>query len=161
MTSPHLQVRCRALLVIWAVAVVVTSIQVAAHHSNNFEIFRTAWLDLAAGQDLYGPDPRHRDFFLYSPTFALLFAPFAVVPLWLGALLWNAVNAGTLYWSLGRVLTPEQAFAARAIVFMDTVGSMQQAQSNALVAGLIILAFAELENRREMSAAFAIAVGTA
>ena len=136
------------------------SLQATAHHNNNFEIFRTAWLNLIAGRDLYGPSSRHYDLFLYSPTFAVIFAPFAVVPFWLGVLFWNSVNAGSLYWGLGRVLSPEQAFAARAIVFMDAVGSMQQAQSNALVAGLMIITFAELERRHEGRAALAAAVGT-
>lgn len=139
----------------------MVSIQIAAHPTNNFEIFRTSWLNLSAGRDLYGASPRHRDFFLYSPTFALLFAPFAALPLWAGVLLWSAVNAGALYWGLGRALSPEQAFAARAIVLFDAVGSMQQAQSNALVAGLMILAFAELERRHEIRAAFAVGLGAA
>ena len=145
---------------LWIAAVIVVSIQATAQHNNNFEIFRTAWFDLLAGRDLYAPSPRHHDFFKYSPTFALLVAPFAVVPFWLGVLLWNGVNAGALYWSLGRVLGPEQAFAARAIVFFDTVGAMQNVQSNALVAGLMIATFAELDRRRELRAAIAVALGT-
>lgn len=139
----------------------IVGLQVSAHHNNDFEIFRTSWLNLVAHRDLYGASDRHRDFFLYSPTFAFLFAPFAVLPTWAGTLLWSAVNAGTLYFSLGRALPPHEAFAARAIVFLDTVGSMQQAQSNALVAGLMILAFAELERNRQVRAAATVALGTA
>jgi Glycosyltransferase family 87 len=145
---------------LWIAAVIVVSIQATAQHNNNFEIFRTAWLDLLAERDLYAPSERHHDFFKYSPTFALLFAPFAVLPFWLGVLLWNGANAGALYWSLGRVLGPTQAFAARTIVFFDTVGAMQNVQSNALVAGLMIVTFAELDRRRELRAALALTVGT-
>jgi hypothetical protein len=153
--------RGRVLLALWVGAVVIVSVQAAAHHNNNFEIFRTSWLNLLSGNDLYADSPRHFDKFLYSPTFAVLFAPFAVLPFWLGVLLWNAANAATLYWGLGRVLPEEGAFAARVIVFMDTVGSMQNAQSNALVAGLMIITFADLERRRELRAALAVAIGTA
>ena len=145
----------------WIAAVVVASVQATAQHNNNFEIFRWSWSNLVAGRSLYAPSAHHRDLFLYSPTFALLFAPFAVVPFWLGALLWNAVNAGALYWALGRTLTSDQAFAARAIVFLDTVGSMQNVQSNALVAGLMIITFAELERRHEGRASLAVATATA
>jgi hypothetical protein len=151
----------RVLAGLWIAAVIVVSVQAAALHSNNFEIFRTSWLNLVAGRDLYAPSPRYRDVFLYSPTFALLFAPFAVVPLWLGVVLWNGVNAGALYWGLGRILSPDQAFAARTIVFLDTVGNMQNVQSNALVAGLMIIGCAELERRHELRAAVALAFGTA
>jgi hypothetical protein len=146
---------------LWIAAVIITAVQATSHHNNNFEIFRASWENLLEGRDLYAPSEKHRDYFEYSPTFPLLFAPFAIGPYWLGVLLWNTANAGTLYWSLGRVLTPEQALAARAIVFLDTIGSMQNAQSNALSAGLIILVFAELQRGREGRAALAVSLGTA
>lgn len=151
----------RALAIVWVAAVVVTSLQAAAHHNNNFLIFRASWFDLWSGHDLYAPNPAHRDFFLYSPTFALLFAPFALLPFTAGVLLWNALNAGVLYWSLGLALPAREAFIARLVVFLDTVGSMQNVQSNALVAGLMVVAFAELERRHELRAAWSIAAGTA
>jgi hypothetical protein len=160
MTSRQLRIATFALAGLWVAAVVVVSLQASARHNNNFEIFRTSWQNLVAGRDLYAASANHFDFFKYSPTFALLFAPFAVVPFGVGMFLWNAANAGALYWSLGRVLSPERALAARVIVVLDTVGSMQNAQSNALSAGLIIIAFAELGRRRELRAALAIALGT-
>lgn len=147
----------RALAALWVTAVVVTSLQAGAHHNNNFAIFRTSWWNLLAGHDLYAPSSLHRDLFMYSPSFALLFAPFAVVPFTLGMLLWNGLNAGALYWGLGRALPEREAFVARSIVFLDVVGSMQNAQSNALVAGLMIIAFAELERRHEIRGALAVA----
>lgn len=150
--------RSVALLVVWVAAVLVVSAQVTVYRHANFEIFRTSWLNLLAGRDLYGSNPP-LDVFIYSPTFAVLFAPFALLPLWLGILLWNAVNAGALYWGLGRALEPEWAFAARAIVLVDTIGAMQNVQSNALVAGLMIMAFANLERRQEFRAAVAIGLG--
>lgn len=142
-------------------AVIVVSLHAATDQSNNFEIFRTSFLNLLGGADLYAASPRHQDFFLYSPSFALLFAPFAVAPFWLGVLLWNGVNALALYWGLGRVLTGEPLLAARAIVFLDAVGSMQHAQSNSLVAGLMLIGCAELDRRRELRAAVVIAIGAA
>ena len=101
-----------------------------------------------------------KDLFKYSPSFALLFAPFAVVPYAAGLLAWNALNAGLLYVALGRLLGPRDAPAARAFVFLDTFGSMQNAQSNALVAALIILGFTEMARDRQLGAALAVASGT-
>ena len=85
------------MAVVWIVAVVVASLQAGARHNNNFEIFRTSWDNLVAGRNLYVASVNHQDFFKYSPTFALLFAPFAILPFTAGVLLWNAVNAGALY----------------------------------------------------------------
>ena len=160
MTDRQLRVGAWVVAGIWVAGIVIASLQGAARHSNNFEIFRTSFDNLVADQDLYAASARHQDFNKYSPTFSLLFAPFALLPFALGLLLWNAVNAGALYWSLGRVLDPAKALAARSIVFLDALGALQNAQSNTLIAGLMILAFAELERRREWAAAIAITVGT-
>jgi len=45
---------------------------------------------------LFPPPGEIRDF-LYSPSFALLFAPFAIWPFALDLLLWNGVNALAVY----------------------------------------------------------------
>jgi hypothetical protein len=160
MTERQLRIASWSMAFAWAAAVVVASLQAGARHNNNFEIFRTSWENLVAGRNLYVASVNHQDFFKYSPTFALLFAPFALVPFTVGVLLWNALNAGALYWSIGRVLAePQSALAARGIVFLEALGSMQNAQSNALSAGLMIIAFSELERRRELTAALAVAYG--
>lgn len=145
---------------VWIILVVIIALQAAARENNNFLIFRTSWFNLVEGRDLFQLNPQHADYYKYSPTFALLFAPFAVLPLSAGLLLWTAVNAGSLYWALGRVFAGGQLLAARAIVLIDAVGSMQNAQSNVLSAALIILAFAELERRRELTGAIAVTLGT-
>ena len=160
MTARQLRIASYAMAVVWIAAVVVIALQAAARENNVFLTFRASWFNLAEGRDLYQLNPSHYDYYKYSPTFALLFAPFAVLPLTGGLLLWTAANAGALYWALGRIFSGEQLLAARGLVFIDAVGSMQNAQSNVLSAGLMILAFAELERRRELTAAIAVTLGT-
>ena len=101
----------------------------------------------------------HFDFFKYSPTFAFLFLPFALPSVAVAMFLWNALNAGVLYLGLGTVLPRRAATAARAIVFMDMLGSLQNVQSNALVAGLIILTFAAYERRHTVLGSVATTIG--
>jgi hypothetical protein len=150
------------IALLWCAAVVAATLQQGiAHHNNNFLIFRAASLHLLHGQDLYAAYPAlHFDFYKYSPTFALLFLPFALPPLALAMLLWNALNAGALYLALGTVLTPRAATAARAIVFLDMLGSLQNVQSNALVAALIIFTFAAYERRQTVLGSAATMIGT-
>jgi hypothetical protein len=147
--------------VLWVVAVIAATIQQGiSHHNNNFLIFRAASLHLLHGRDLYAAYPtEHFDFYKYSPTFALLFLPFALPPFLVGMLLWNALNAGTLYFAIGAVLPRRTAVVARAIVFLDMLGSLQNAQSNALVAALIIFAFAAYERRHTVLGSLATAIG--
>jgi hypothetical protein len=150
------------VVALWVAAVVAATVQQGiAHHNNNFLIFRAASLHLLHGQDLYAAYPaEHVDFYKYSPTFALLFLPFALPPLAVAMLLWNALNAGALYLGMGTVLPRRAATAARAIVFLDMLGSLQNVQSNALVAALIILTFAAYERRHTVLGSLATAIGT-
>lgn len=159
-TEKQLRIAARGMAFLWIAAVVVIALQAAARENNVFLTFRASWFNLAEGRDLYQLNPSHYDYYKYSPTFALLFAPFALLPLAAGLLLWTAANAGALYWSLGTIFSGEALLAARGIVFIDAVGSMQNAQSNALCAGLMILAFVELERRRELGAAVAVTLAT-
>ena len=148
---------------LWVISVIAATVQQGvAHQNNNYLIFRAASLHLLHGQDLYAAYPAlHFDFYKYSPTFALLFLPFAVLPFALSMLLWNALNAGVLYVSIGMVLPRRAATMARAIVFLDMLGSLQNVQSNALVSGLIILTFIASEEGRPILGSSFAGVGTA
>jgi hypothetical protein len=150
------------MLGLWIAAVLAATVQQGiTHQNNNFLIFRAASSHLLHGQDLYAAYPAlHFDFYKYSPTFALLFLPFAALPFAVSMLAWNLVNAGALYVALGMVLTRRAALIARALVFMDMLGSLQNVQSNALVTALIIFGFAGYERRHTLSASLAVAVGT-
>lgn len=151
------------IAVLWAGAVVAATLQQGvAHQNNNFLIFRAASLHVLHGQDLYAAYPAlHKDFYKYSPSFALLFLPFALPPFALAMLLWNALNAGALYLTLGTVLPRRAADTARAIVFLDMLGSLQNVQSNAVVAALIIGSFAAYERRRTVLGSVAVITGAA
>ena len=149
------------IALLWIAAVVAVTLQQVGHPHNNFLIFRAASRHLLAGSDLYAAYPaEHADFYKYSPTFALLFAPLAYIPFHLAMLLWNALNAGALFVALGMVLPRRLATVARAIVFLDMVGSLQNVQSNALVSALIIFTFAAYERHHTALGSMAAVAGT-
>jgi len=152
-----------AVAALWIAAVVGATLQQGVlHHNNNFLIFRAASWHLLHDQDLYAAYPAvHFDYYKYSPTFALLFLPFSLPPFWMAMLLWNALNAAMLYFAIGTVLPLRQANVARAIVFLDMLGSLQNVQSNALVAALIIFTFAAYERRHTVLGSGAAMLGAA
>jgi len=132
----------------------------AARPSGNFEIFRTASRHLVSGQDLYAEYPaEHTDRFKYSPTFALLFQPFAWLPWPLALLGWNLLNGLLLFVAVERVLPARRALLAQSLLLLEVLRGMQNAQSNALVAALIVLAFVAMERLRIWRAALAVALG--
>ena len=123
---------------------------------NNYIIFRNAFYHLLQGQDMYILHVVEQyDLYKYSPTFALLMGPFAVLPDFLGLLGWNALNAAALYWAVQQLPTIDTR-ARRVVLWLAAVElltSMQNAQSNGLVAGLIIGAAVALERARPGRAA--------
>jgi hypothetical protein len=150
-----------AIAGLWVLAIIGATVQQGVlHQNNNFLIFRAASWHLLHDQDLYAAYPAlHFDYYKYSPTFALLFLPFALPPFWMAMLLWNTLNAAALYFALGTVLPLRRANIARAIVFLDMLGSLQNVQSNALVAALIIFTFAAYERRHTVLGSAAAMIG--
>lgn len=143
-----------------ATAVAVALQRTLLSQENNFLIFRAAFAHLVAAQDLYAAYPEvHADLFKYSPTFALLFAPFALLPSVPGFALWALVCAFAVYAGVARALPARQAALALALAWLSLVGDLQRAQSNALCAGLMILAWVAFERRRQWAAASAIVAG--
>jgi hypothetical protein len=137
-----------------------TKLAKAARPSGNFEIFRTASRHLFSGDDLYAEYPAyHSDRFKYSPTFALLFSPLAWLWWPLALFLWSSANAMLLFAAVRRVLPERQALLALALMHLEVLRGMQNAQSNALVAALIILAFSASERRWSWRTAAAVALG--
>jgi hypothetical protein len=128
---------------------------------NNYLIFKLAFVHLLENRDLYAAYPELVwDVFKYSPTFALLMAPLAILPDLPGLLGWNLLNALVLY--VGVRWLPLGADAAKArilwFVSLELLISIQSSQSNGLVAGLVLLAFGAFERRHLQVAALCLAL---
>ncbi len=153
------------LLAIYIVTIIVVAIGKAYGHrgpDNNFLIFRWSFLNLASGHDMYAAQPQHHaDLYKYSPSFALLFAPFALIPFSISLALWDALNALLLFHAVDRLLPSREAVIVLALIYLEVLRSMQRSQSNSLVTALVILAFLAFERRKQLGAAVAIAVGAA
>lgn len=129
------------------------------HHTHpTFPIFRASFWHLLYSQNLYAGYGLG-DRFKYSPTMALLFAPFAIPPFALGLLMWNSLNLVALIYALDRLLPRSDATIALVLLIPEIHGAMQRSQSNSLVAALIVLAFVSLEHEQQVKGYLAIALG--
>ena len=149
------------LLGIYVAATLIVTIQRGVFgFPNDYAIFRAAFWNLVEGRDLYvlRLDQAH-DYFKYSPSFALLFAPFALPPFVAGLFLWNLVNALSIFFALRLLLPAAQWAPAQILVALPTLRSVQSAQSNALVAALIIVAFVSYERGSLWRGAVAVGLG--
>lgn len=153
------------LLALYVVTIIVVAIGKAYGDrgpDNNFLIFRWSFLNLASGHDMYAAQPQHHtDLYKYSPSFAVLFAPFALIPFAISLALWDALNTLLLFYAVDRLLPRREATIALALIYFEALRSMQRSQSNSLVTALVILAFLAFERRKQVGAAFSIAIGAA
>jgi len=128
-------------------------------HYNNYVIFTQSFFHLLADKDLYILYPtEHWDLYKYSPTFALFFGVFAYLPDLVGLSIWNALNAVVLFAGVMALpkLSDKQKSLVLVVLVLELMTSLQNAQSNAMMAGLMIWAFAALERRHYLAATFFI-----
>ena len=141
-------------------ALVVTAQRIGVPAENNFRIFRAAFHHLVAGQDLYAAYPgEHTDLYKYSPTFAFLFAPFAMLPVVPAYFVWQFVSIAAVVGGMHRQMTQREMTIALVIAWPSVVTDMQRAQTNTLCAGLMLIAWSCLERRAQLTAAISGAVG--
>ena len=118
---------------------------------NNYVIFKYSARNLVAGNTLYNWEPEiYWDYYKYSPTFALAFIPLAWLPDVVGLFLWNLINTVPLLLGLWYLpwLSTSRKVALGWMVLPELMTNLQSTQSNGLMAGFFLLAFALLERRR-------------
>ncbi|MFI5279901.1 MAG: glycosyltransferase family 87 protein, partial [Gemmatimonadales bacterium] len=143
-------------------AAFVTWQELHLDHVNNWRMARWSFFHLVQGANLYAAYPdKYYDLYQYSPTFALLVAPFAVPAMWLGLLSFNTVNIAVYYYAVRRLLPERLGLVALLILYFEVVRTTQNTEINTLITGLIILSFLWLEGGRLMRPAAAIAAGVA
>lgn len=115
---------------------------------NNYIIFKQAFFHLISGKDMYIMYPAECwDLFKYSPAFALFMGVFAWLPDIVGLTLWNLLNAMVLWYAFTQfpqANNKQKAFML-LFVFLELLTSIQNSQSNGLIAGLLLMAFNRLE----------------
>jgi hypothetical protein len=129
---------------------------------NNYVIFRQSFYHLIHGFNLYGLYPaEHWDFYKYSPTFALLMAPMATLPDVVGLSIWNILNALAVFWAV-RMLPLSVKNQCWILLFaaMELLTSLQNAQSNGLMCGLMIAAYGCMQRDKSIWATLCLVLAT-
>ena len=129
---------------------------------NNFLIFKTSFQHLVSGGDLYQLWPAdHQDYYKYSPTFALLMAPFSWMNVWVGLSIWNLINALALYFAIANSRFAVSRLKSYMLwfVLLELLTSMQSSQSNGLMAALMIFGFNKMEDKNPFLAALFLCLG--
>jgi hypothetical protein len=153
-------------LAAWALFALALSINACVRpdrHSNYpcFESGSKAWWN---NQNMYDHHVCPSDF-RYGPLFAVTLTPWAVLPTWLGGLLWNWLNLGLFFWSvralLRRVLpgdwTPQRETLFLFLALAGSARMIWSAQSNPLIFAAVAGAAIAILDRRWWLAAVLLA----
>jgi len=147
---------------IWFGLVFLSLLGVVLNHSyNNFIIFKQSFFHLKQQLNLYSIYPsEYWDHYYYSPTFAILVAPFTFVPSFLGPFSWGLMDAGILYYAIRKL--PISLYSQNGILLLsvhEMMNNSSNLQSNGLIAGSIILSFVFLHKQKEHSATLSLLLG--
>jgi hypothetical protein len=152
--------------VVWTAAllVVIARTLFLSHRGNSFGTYDLAGLHWIHGEAVYTQWMG----FVYSPTVAVLFAAFAFLPVALGTILWQLLNAAVLLGGLTAVLQVnlfpginQRSFGISYLLLVPlALGNIDISQANPLVAGLLLLAIAAARVERWNSAALCISIAT-
>ncbi len=128
---------------------------------NNYVIFKQSFFHLIHKQDLYCLYPNeYYDPYKYSPAFAMLFGFLSYLPDVIGLYLWNTLNAFILFiaiYKLPNIDVKQKSFML-LVIGVELMTCMQNSQSNALIAGLLILGFCMLEKQNYLLATLFISL---
>lgn len=150
----------RTLLGLWLLlSVIVTILKLSKH--NNFLIFKYVFWHTIERLPLYVAYDEYWDTNHYGPFFSLVIAPFAVVPEWLGLLLWTTALSLFLYYAIRRLPLPQ-----RKLIFIywfcshELLTALFMSQFNVAIAAIILATYYCIEKEKDGWAAFFIMFGT-
>ena len=146
---------------LWLLLAVVAAVM-KMHSHNNFLIFRGVFWHTWQQTSLFAEYPQeYWDVNHYGPLFSMVIAPFAVVPEWVGLILWCIVLTLFLWWAVRRsLMTDRQQVFVFWFCAHELLTALYMQQFNIAIAAIILLAFFLIEQERDTSAAFFIVLGT-
>ena len=129
---------------------------------NNFLIFRGVYWHTVNQTSLYAAYPaEYSDVNHYGPVFSLVIAPFALLPLWAGMLLWLLFLTAWLYVVIVRSgLREQQKIFILWFCGITLPTALFMQQFNIAVAAMILSSFFLIEKEKDGWAAFFIVLGT-
>ncbi|RKR83256.1 uncharacterized protein DUF2029 [Mucilaginibacter gracilis] len=136
--------------------------QALLHVINNYKIYKYTFYNLIHQQNLFLQYPQFfEDKNHYGPVFALVIAPFYMLPDGLAVMLWNIFNSFMLYKAVTLLpINNKKQIAIFLICAHELMTASFSVQVNPFATSLIILSYVLIKNKHDFWAALAIALGT-
>lgn len=143
-----------------AIVLIVAAQQYWLNSYNTFTIYRYSVYHFFQKLPLYDAYPQYDGHFFYNPTFAIMFIPYAYLPIPLGLLAWGMTLMMAFYYGLR--LLPIQRDKVVFIYFFSVislVSALQNLDTAPMVAAGIFAAFVYAERKDYFRATFFPNVG--
>ena len=152
----------RFVITLFILIALVTAVkQYVTGSYNNYKIYKYTFWHTVEKSPLYDSYPsEYADSNHYGPAFALIIAPFALLPDALGTSLWNISNALILclgFYSLPLPLKTRSIIAL--LCAHEALVALLSFQFNVGLTGFIILSFSYVCKQKELKSAFLIGLG--
>lgn len=154
--------------IVFAVYLIVTALSAYSKQSrggggyNNYLIFKNVFFNTIQEKNIFLKYP---DLFTdsnhYGILFSVLIAPFAIMPDWMGAILWNIANAIIFLFAIYKLPFSDKKKAIFAwLCLQEFITAALYFQFNIALTGLLMLSAVYIYEKQETKSAFAILIGT-
>jgi alpha-1,2-mannosyltransferase len=137
-------------------------------HRCDLSVYTAAGEAVLRGQDIYAAHNSRGWFYVYPPTFALLMAPFALIPLFWASLLWYVLSVLMVFYAVRRSYSmmlkcnrvTKKIFwlvvISLLLISWPLVSALEHGQSTPLLLLLVTLALAYEQDRRDICGGIAL-----
>lgn len=140
---------------------VLLKIRLGYEKIGNYLIFKNAFWHTLHQANLYSFYPSENlGSYLYGPLFVIIIAPFSLLPVDVGAFFWGVANAAVLFYAIRKLpVSYKKQNCILLFSVIEMMTSVQNMQTNCLVAALVILSFIFVQKQQDFWATLFIAVG--
>jgi hypothetical protein len=153
----------KTIYIVFFIVINILNIQsIATNKMNVWKIFRQGFYHLSNHTNLYSAYPQeYYDYYLYSPVFAVLFAPFSLAPYTVSYFVWNNLNMLVMPYLVFQLkdISSEKKCLICYLALLEMASCLQGTQSNVFVAALMLLSFISFERNKLWQAAIFISIG--
>jgi len=149
------------VLIWFGLALIAVLLELSRSSINNYQIFAGVFRHSLQQKDLYAFYPaEYFDLNHYGPLFAVLIAPFAILPDFIGVILWSMFNAWVLFYAVKQLGFEQKTFYTILLISaIELMSATHHVQYNPMVAGMIVLSFVMIRKENELWGTFFIAFG--
>jgi hypothetical protein len=152
----------RFIFILFVIAALFVSIKYTFFIDvNNYKIFFYSIRHLIEGVSLYADHPnQYFDYYLYSPTFGVIFSPVLLLPYKVGLFLWPFLFAAMWVLAVNKMpWTDKEKLFAWWFGIQELLTALDNVQTNPLIAAIPLFAFICMEKGKVFWAAFFIILG--